>query len=757
MSNSIILGVGLGDNVSRDMDKLANKLRGKMRALSSVGQSMSMTLTLPIVAAGAALLKFTGDLDAMKKALAANMGGMKQANVEFEKLRELAKAPGIGFEEAVQGSYRLQGLGKSADQARTIMEGLAKAVALSGGGNAEFGGVMTQVAQMFGKGRVLQQDLKFMIENAPILSKVMKDVFGTIDTEEIQKKGISATQFIDGLIGGLKNMQGIGGSVKNSMENLWTSIKIGAGEIGLSIVGVTSWDKAIDGAADSVQRITSDINKWVQQHGILTKAILTTIAAMAVVGPLTSFIANIGILGTLAVSAAAKIGTLLKTTQEYYAFMTSTSAGAAMTGGFIAITAAVLEQHIALENLGKMWDKLVSDADNNGNLTILDRFYSSLMGLGALAHALPNFGQAGKFFKTAISGNVNDTSAPQGAFGPANGGRTGFEGMKGRGFSVPQIVKHELTTEEKNAIEKKIEAANKYAREMQEMWAHNPVSNLPSSPDRGILGAMKAIQPSGGVGSYIKQSDVNIMDEYNAALRDIAINQNLGSKEIDVAKEKMDAAATAYKGMAEAYGMNSPEAMNMLDQWQCASDAYTSMADAQVKAQEKVNNALKLGKEIMSGVADVVGSMFEGGGKGAENTVKAIEKVIAAVIKLLVAEFIEDSIKKLGFVGAIPAIIGGGIVIGAVDGLMNKISMAGGGVISGETMIRAGEYPGAAMGNPEVIAPANKMMGYIRQAVGESGGGGQLTATVHGDQLLFLVSRAQNRANRRGSGNAIRM
>jgi len=103
MSNAILLGIGLIDNTAKDLARISKNLRANGRNLASIGSELTMGITLPVVAAGGALLKFAGDLDGMKKALAANMGGLNQANAEFEKLKELAKAPGIGLEEAIKG------------------------------------------------------------------------------------------------------------------------------------------------------------------------------------------------------------------------------------------------------------------------------------------------------------------------------------------------------------------------------------------------------------------------------------------------------------------------------------------------------------------------------------------------------------------------------------------------------------------------------------------------------------------------------
>lgn len=88
-----------------------------------------------------------------------------------------------------------------------------------------------------------------------------------------------------------------------------------------------------------------------------------------------------------------------------------------------------------------------------------------------------------------------------------------------------------------------------------------------------------------------------------------------------------------------------------------------------------------------------------------------------------------------GFKGIFSKILGGG---GGIPGF------AKGGIISGPTLAMVGEYPGAR-GNPEVIAPLDKLQSLIG-----GGGGGTLTATVSGNDLKFILDRTNRSQGRQG-------
>lgn len=85
----------------------------------------------------------------------------------------------------------------------------------------------------------------------------------------------------------------------------------------------------------------------------------------------------------------------------------------------------------------------------------------------------------------------------------------------------------------------------------------------------------------------------------------------------------------------------------------------------------------------------------------------------------------------------------------ATQGLAQSLSIpafADGATVFGSTYALVGEYPGA-QNNPELIAPANKMMGYIKQAIGESGGGvGEVEFVIHGDVIRGVLKKSERKS-----------
>jgi len=109
-------------------------------------------------------------------------------------------------------------------------------------------------------------------------------------------------------------------------------------------------------------------------------------------------------------------------------------------------------------------------------------------------------------------------------------------------------------------------------------------------------------------------------------------------------------------------------------------------------------------------------------------TWRSIGNFVEQLVKQIIAE-ITAAIARAVALMALSRIAGGnplsfGSALGKATGLTG---FASGGVVYGPTPALIGEYPGARS-NPELIAPADKMQNYIRQAVRDVGGGVQ---TIH--------------------------
>jgi tape measure domain-containing protein len=221
---------------NRSIVSLGKSLQSVGQGLASFGATLSVSLTAPLVALGASVINAAVRMDSLQRGLTTMAGSSREAAVQLERLTQLAKLPGIGFEEAIQGSVRLQAVGFSATEAERALRQFSNAIALTGGGREDLANVTVQLGQMAAQSKVLAQDLKPIISSAPAVARVMREAFGTVRSEEIQELGISSKEFIDTLISGLEDLPRAAAGARNSFENFRDELFRAAAVVGTTLL-----------------------------------------------------------------------------------------------------------------------------------------------------------------------------------------------------------------------------------------------------------------------------------------------------------------------------------------------------------------------------------------------------------------------------------------------------------------------------------------------------------------------------------------
>lgn len=188
--------------------------------------SVLKTLAISAIAAGTAIAGFSlyamhqaAELEALKMGLRAYAGSIEIADKNLRRLREVAKLPGLGFSEAIEGSTRLQAVGFNARLAERALLAFGNALALVGGGKAELDGVILALSQIVSKGQISAEEINQIAERVPQIRQAMIGAFGTANTEAITKSGVGPQEFVMRIIDALEKLpKAIGGS-KNAFEN----------------------------------------------------------------------------------------------------------------------------------------------------------------------------------------------------------------------------------------------------------------------------------------------------------------------------------------------------------------------------------------------------------------------------------------------------------------------------------------------------------------------------------------------------------
>jgi tape measure domain-containing protein len=283
-------------NLYKELDKGTAAVQRFAAGVKSAGTAMSVGLTLPLVGIGVAVTSAAADMDSLRRGLTAIAGSSKAAEEQLTRLEDVARLPGLGFKEAIQGSIRLQAAGLSVQLTERALRSFGNAIALTGGGKQQLDTITTQLGQLAAKGRVLGSDLRPIIDAAPAVGNALRQAFGTVDPEQIQKLGLTTDQFLTRLTDQLDKLPKVSGGVKNSFENLSDSLfkaKVAIGE--QLLPAVVPLIEGLANLLEGARKLNPETIKSALAFG----------AVLAVVGPL---IFAIGQMITAVVSLSAALG-----------------------------------------------------------------------------------------------------------------------------------------------------------------------------------------------------------------------------------------------------------------------------------------------------------------------------------------------------------------------------------------------------------------------------------------------------------------
>ena len=286
-----------------DEESLANierQMRSNGQRLSKIGTDLTLSLSLPLAAFGVSAIQAAGDIESLTLALKSQLGTADAAAKELDNLTKSALKPGIGLEQAVRGSVRLQGIGLSADEARKTIEEMGNAIASTGGGAQELDGVTKQFAQIISKGRLLQEDVSILSENMPAIAGLMQKAFGTTSVEAIRNMGVSGKEFVTQITKMAEGLPRVESGIKNGIGNAIDSLKQSAAKVGFAI------NEAFD-VTGAIESVSSAVLALAQGFSALSPSLKSTVLGFAsmliAIGPL------IKAKGALQLASSQLIGT----------------------------------------------------------------------------------------------------------------------------------------------------------------------------------------------------------------------------------------------------------------------------------------------------------------------------------------------------------------------------------------------------------------------------------------------------------------
>lgn len=264
-------------DTKRKLDRMSADSKAALRDL---GRTLATSVSAPLFALGFQAVKVARDMDSLKRGLTAVAGSSEEAEKQLVRLKEVAKLPGLGFQEAIEGSVRLQAAGINARLAERSLMAFGNALATVGKGKAELDGVTLALSQIQSKGKVSAEEINQIAERVPQIRKVMIQAFGTADTEILQKAKLTSQEFIETVVGALEKLPKVTSGVQNDFENFQDTINAGLNELGKAVLPPLT--KAMKDLEPRIKEVTT----WFRNLSPEAKdAIVKIGGAIAIAGP----------------------------------------------------------------------------------------------------------------------------------------------------------------------------------------------------------------------------------------------------------------------------------------------------------------------------------------------------------------------------------------------------------------------------------------------------------------------------------------
>ena len=690
------LNLKLGIDVS-DLDKELGKVERSMSRfggkMQNIGTTLTQSLTLPIIALGAASLKSFADIEKLQNGLIAIMGSSEDAAVEMEKLRKVAENPGLALPEVVKASASLQSVGMNADAARETITQFGNAVARAGGGAEQFDGVVLALSQISAVGKVTQEDLNQIKERLPEFARVMKEEFGVVTAEGIRELGISSEEFIQRSVGALGNLERANGGLANTFDNLKDNVSASLAELGKAINETLNLEAVAVALSAGLQRLVDGFKSLnPETQGFIVKAGLL----VAALGP------AIFIVGKLITTFGALIGTtrLIMTTVK--------NLSTVISGAFAKILAnpAILGVTLAIAAVGAIalyvYDNWKAFSDNFKNIWINIK-NSVMQGVTFVLGKLDSL-------QKALGLDLFDLS-----------GMTKYQ-------EEQRIVAAEFKTIG--------ETVDSLKGKFKSLFMAAPGKGTGGGGTEGtgeLVFGDGGAPTGGGTGGGVR----GLMPSTN-----LLPSLNLLPTQLDSATASTQRLKSEQEALNQATTKVNSNFKEQLTQIELLKLSF-----------DQLNTGLK---NIIEGtLQDMAVAFGETLGQSLAGASFDIRSVIGPLADALI-QFgklaVQVGIAALGIKAALkslnPAIaIAGGIALIAlgtfVKSKLAAPALAEGGLATGPTMALVGDNRNARV-DPEVIAPLSK----LKSMMGDMGIGGTLETRISGNDLIILLNRSQKGLNR---------
>jgi tape measure domain-containing protein len=230
---------GAAKNVTASTQGLSQVMGGASAVAAGFNSVLAVaTVAIAGLAAGTKIafeaFKQGAAFENLQISLKAVEGNATSAAEAMKRLKEIAKMPGIGLEEAIRGYTGLRRNNIGADDSERLVKAAGNANAYAGGSIQTFESMMRAFTQIAGKPYLSGEELMQLNEAGLPATRMITEKFGTADGGELKKMNVTSAMAIQALIEAMEDIADVAGGSQNALDNFNSSVKFAVIDFGQS-------------------------------------------------------------------------------------------------------------------------------------------------------------------------------------------------------------------------------------------------------------------------------------------------------------------------------------------------------------------------------------------------------------------------------------------------------------------------------------------------------------------------------------------
>jgi len=724
------LVVNIGANtkqLNKDLGKVRREMKRFGSNFKSLGRDLSRSVTLPLLAIGAAAVKSASDLETLETSFISLTGGAEQARDMMKQLNDFTAKTPFQIDAVANSARQLIASGTGIGEVNDQLQFLGDIAATSGSSINEIAAIFAKVNA---KGKVELESLNQLAERGIPIFKALSDATG-LPASKLGAGRVSVEQFNEVL----KSFAQEGGFAAGAMERLSETAagKFSTAMDNLKLAGAELVESLMPALKEGIDFVTKLAQKFSNFNDSTQKTILIVGALVAALGPLLTILPQL-------ISSAR--------------FLAATFTG--LSTPVLAVGAAVAAAVVSFIEIKKVWENSKSSGQKlRDSIHGVERAVISQTKEARSLVAMYGEEKTSLEDRERILNRLKEIDATH--FGNLNAENTSYEKLNKSLTDYVANIKSLAIEKSLGAEGQELYNAAAQAEiglfDAKQALAEKEQELIDQGIERDTLRFNTAMQFNssliGAVAAYTSAVEESTADIEEFENRKAEITQRFAeihSESTDEVIDNNSKAVESYREYLDTISTLGPALINIENINKQLVTSNSSIIESMEGLQSTANKTGAAMSQLGTAMGNTFGDLITGAIDGKEALRQFASQVIAALVSTAIANAIasgssaSNPANQVSAGLTIPGFITSAMSV--VAGAITQIpAFAEGGMVYGPGLAMVGDNKNAAV-DPEVIAPLSKLKSIM------GGNGTNVYGRISGDDIVISNDRATRDRNR---------